>query len=618
MSRRFDDRDLSEEQKTKALARADLARLDSEARTKAPWGLKQQVSDELLIAYNSGLAYQKIFEQIGRVDYKTVEGWRQTLSKNQGDPFSLADRRGQGKLGSSIIPGEASDIILKLYLNPNRLKVSEVIRTARAVLKTRGISLDASDKTIRNFLKKWKKKNFDIWIFCRHGKSAWNDKCALYIERNYDVLEVGDILCMDGHKLNFEILNPFTGKPTRMILIVVYDMKSNFPIGWAIGLTENTQLILMAVRRAILRLGKLPRCVYMDNGRAFRSRFFTSVNFEESGIIGLFVRLNIYVILSWPYHGQSKTEERFNKELGELERLMPTCVGTDIESKPPRLKRGEEFHRSLYEKKMRGRGITTEASLRFIASWFDEYVQRPQRGHLEGKTPFEVFSKGRGPGVDPKDLRSLLMTYEIKRIGRNGIRFQGKNFYDQALYGRRHPVIIRYDLQDLNSILVYEKTGEFICEAFQPPKVHPAATALGTASDRALLKEQIQLKRRQERDTTLFARDFLEHHVIPEHYKYLEQNGLSLTSPFEPKKMPEIQPPSREEIDRQVAEIENYEYVHKPIFQSEDERYAWLLRELAENKQISEEDQEFIREFEMLMGDGRREYWGTYKSAVGL
>lgn len=614
-SSKFDN--LSEKQKENALAKADLLRLYMEKRKNAPWGQKKAVCDEFLIAYNSGIPYPELFMKLDKVKYQTIEGWLQKMNRNGGDPLCLADQRGHTRRGSSIISREEAEIFIKIALNPNRPKISEVIRIARAVMKTKGIDTSAKSRTIRNFLNEWKKKHFDIWVFHRQGSQAWNTKCAYYIERDYSLLNVGDVLVADGHKLNFKILNPFSGKPTRMMLIVINDMKSNFPLGWAIGLTENVQIIHLALRRAILRLGKFPKVLYLDNGKAFRAKFFTSVNFEESGILGLYKRLGLHVIFAWSYHGQSKTIERFYGIFGELERLMPTYIGTDIDSQPPRLKRGEKLHRTVYEKKMYGKGITIETAHKIIAAWFDEYAQRSQRGHLKGRTPFEVFEKGRGPGVDPKDLCELMMTYEIKKIGRNGVRFQGKNFYDQALYGRRHPVVIKYDLLNLNSILIYEKNGEFICEAFQTPKVHPAATALGNDEDRALLKERIEMKRRQEKESSLFARDFLENHVLPEHAQYLEQQGLSLTEPFQRKNKSEIPMQTEEELAADIAQIKNYKHHYKPIFSNEVERYQWVLDQVSQGLKISDEDQEFMEEYEAQMNTSEKNYWDTYKEIIG-
>jgi len=517
---------LSKKEEETAFAKADLLRFYMDTQAKAPWGKKRVKCDELLLAYNSGQAYPKLFEIIGTVDYKTIEGWEQRLNKNDGDTRCLADRRGYVRRGSCIVTEEQARILVRCALNPNRLKISEVIRVCRAIMNTKGIVNHASDGTYRNFFKSWKSKHYDVWVFNREGAKAWNDKVAFYIERDYNLINVGDVLVADGHTLNFEIINPWTGKLKRMILILWFDMKSSFPLGWEIMPTENTQAIASALRRAILRLGKYPKVAYMDNGKAFGARFFKGIDFEQEGFSGLFSRLNMKTIYAWPYHAQSKTVERFFGTFGELERLSPTYVGTSIDKQPPRLKRGEKLHQKVYEKRMQGWGISLEMAHKAIAAWLDEYVQRPQRGHLEGKTPLEVFVEGRGPGVDPLELRGLMMSSEVRTITRNGIRFLGEHYYDPALHGRKHSAVIRYDLQDKSAILVYDKGGEFICEARSMDKVHPAATALGNDEDKARLREQIEMKQGQKKAASASAKAFLEDEILPEHQRHMESMGF--------------------------------------------------------------------------------------------
>ena len=100
--------------------------------------------------------------------------------------------------------------------------------------------------------------------------------------------------------------DPETGKATRMTLLLFFDGASNHPLGWEIMPTENTDCISAAFRRTCLVLGKFPRVVYLDNGRAFRAKFFKGCpDFEQAGFLGLYKDLGCEVIHAWPYHGQS-------------------------------------------------------------------------------------------------------------------------------------------------------------------------------------------------------------------------------------------------------------------------------------------------------------------------
>lgn len=89
------------------------------------------------------------------------------------------------------------------------------------------------------------------------------------------MLDVGDILVADGHKLAFQVISPFTGKPCRATLVGFLDWKSTALVGYEIMLEENTQCIASALRNAIINLDMIPKVVYQDNGRAFRAKYFT-------------------------------------------------------------------------------------------------------------------------------------------------------------------------------------------------------------------------------------------------------------------------------------------------------------------------------------------------------
>lgn len=58
----------------------------------------------------------------------------------------------------------------------------------------------------------FKNNNYDQWVLARDGEKALSDKVEPYIKRDASLLEVGDILVADGHKLAFNVINPFTGK----------------------------------------------------------------------------------------------------------------------------------------------------------------------------------------------------------------------------------------------------------------------------------------------------------------------------------------------------------------------------------------------------------------------
>jgi putative transposase len=500
---------------------------------------------EFIRAWNSGLAWPELFEALGRrsLTWQAIEGWRGKL-KRTGDPLKLHDERSRWRRGQRVVNDQQLDIALRCALSPNRPRISEAIRTAWAVMHQRGIPNGSSASSYRRRIIEWRDSHYDIWVFAREGAKAWNDQCALQIERDMDKINVGDVLVADGKVLDFEIINPWTGRPKRMTMILWYDMRSNMVCGWEIMPTERTAAINAALRRAIITLGKIPQVAYLDNGKAFGARFFEGQ--PLTGVTGVYKTLGIQVVHTWPYHGQSKPVERFFGTFGELERMAPTYVGGSVDAKPPRLHRGERLHRRLHETFTGGAGVTLEQAHRAIAAWFDAYARRPQSSdsHLRGQCPLEVFEAGRGPGIDPLELRFLMMAHTITATRKSAIRFLGRTYHHEALGGIRHPVEIRYDLQDPSAIVVlHPDSGELICEACAQGGCHPMASILGTDEDREHLSEMIRRKKSQEKDAASFARDTLENSVLPEMRRQHEALGITLQGPAPKPALPQLPPP---------------------------------------------------------------------------
>ena len=286
--------------------KADLLALYNRALATAEWGNKVTARLEFEQAYNSGLGWPHLYEQLGPVSWKTLEAWATKVRKHGNDCFFLADKRGAHLRGKCGLSEEQTEIFLRCVLRPNSPRISEAYRVARAVMLQKGVQDIQSESTFRRWLQRWKERNYHLWVFARKGAKAWNDQCAMYLERNMDLLNVGDVIVADGHNLNFEIINPWTGKAqNHMTLILFYDMASNMPLGWEIMPTENTAAISSALRRAVLRLGKYPRVIYLDNGKAFKSRFFRgSKSFDEAGYAGLYERMgcqnHLRLALPWP------------------------------------------------------------------------------------------------------------------------------------------------------------------------------------------------------------------------------------------------------------------------------------------------------------------------------
>lgn len=226
---------------------------------------------------------------------------------------------------------------------------------------------------------------------------------------------------------------------------------------------------------------------------------------------------------------------------------MPSYTGYDIAHKPARMMRGEKMHRKLYEK-MGARPLTLEETKLQVARWFEEYKARPQfRTHLHGATPGAVMEAGRGPGLTPEEMQRLtllMMQKEVRTITKDGIRINGRLYWHEALFSRRHPVLVRYD-EYLNpfSVFVYTLDGTFLCEALDREHhriacgLHPVARVLGTAEQQEDFRAAAELKQGQKKQSFAGITKMLNADVLPE----AQARVLSVTQ-LQPRPLPEARP----------------------------------------------------------------------------
>jgi len=450
-------------------------------------------------AYNTDRLLPHIYNVVGKRSWKTLDRWARLLREAGGDCSVLVPGYRLRKRRPERVTELEASVLLKLLLKQERIKIGTAIHYAKWIIEREGAESPSSPSTLRRFVENFKRTHADIWTLARHGEKALKDKVLPFLERDTSLFKVGDCLVADGHKMNFKVINPFTGRPCRPTLVLWMDWASRDVCGYTIMPTEDIYAIHDSLRRAILKLGKIPKYVLLDNGKAFKARVFT-----EEGFRGLYGRLGIQTYFARPYEARTKPVERFFGTLGtQFERLMTSYTGASIADKPARMMRNEKFMQTLSPEKI----PTIEEVSRRLDAWIEYYRRRPHGG-LKGKSPMEVFEAGKGPGVPEDRLRFLMMFQEKKRIGRNGIRFLHHYYWHEKLFGLRDRVNIRYDLSDLTRILVYDRNWAFICTAKRTEKVDPLYRLHGgkEAASYPEFKHRLKEQRRLLTDTKKLVR----------------------------------------------------------------------------------------------------------------
>ena len=580
---------ISFKQREMALAKYDLVRIWNDYRLEEKQkGVSKKVADsEFLTTYNTGLLYSKIFNVVGKVSIGALYRWKALLEDKNDWTVLIGNYNytAKGCYRTSLSENEIK-IFLNILLSPNKFSIGRAITLTQYILKEKNAENIPTEVTFRRYAKWYKANNLDKWTLARDGMKALKDKVEPYIVRDTSMLEVGQVLVADGHTLNFQVINPFTGKPSRATLIGFLDWKSGGLVGYDIMLEENTQNIASALRNAILTMDKIPEYVYQDNGRAFKSKFFNGDSkFEELGFTGIYEKLGIKPVYATPYNARAKVIERFFLDFQEsFEKLMPSYIGTSIDNKPAYMNRNEKLHKQIHEQKANF-VPTIEQALILVREWLKFKHSQPCPNDRT-KTIQQMLDSIQRQNINESQLDDLMMATEIKHIGRNGIRFLKADYFNDALYGIREKCIIKYNLNDLSYIKIYSIKGEFLCRADRVTATHPLAHLMGEVKDIEDYKQKIR-KQKQLQNKTLKA--------VKQHFS-LEDIDLIKSKLIEAEiNAEEIPIIEKQEIKKEKEkQPENYVQNRKrPIFKDNYERYEWHMK----NGCIGNEDRQWLSEY---------------------
>ena len=577
-----------EKAKQNALAKLDLIRKWQEFRRKAI--NKLQADYDFVKLHNSSNSY--LFNVLGKISRGSLHRWKASLDGTE-DYTRLIPNYKYVSINEyrTCLTDEEIKIFMGLLLHPNRICIGKAIALTKYKLKEQGQSFIPADITFRRYAKWFKDNNYDKWVLARDGEKALSDKVEPYIKRDASLLDVGDILVADGHKLAFQVINPFTGKPCRATLVGFLDWKSTALVGYEIMLEENTQCIASALRNAIINLDMIPKIVYQDNGRAFRAKYFTDdKGFGELGFYGLYAKLGIETVFARPYNARSKVIERFFKEFQEgFEKLMPSYVGSSIINKPAYLKRNENFHKNLHQDYV----PTIEETIKMIDMWLKFKNSQPCT-NAPNMTIAEVLENRKKQNIDKSLLDDLMLATEVKTIQRNGVRFLNCDYFDERLYGLRGKVLVKYNLFDLTSVKVFTPKGEYLCTAERVTETHPMAKILGTVEDLEDYKQKIQKQQKLKRKTINSVKKLLTNDEI----KFLECHSEFISESATPETLKQVQGDNKFKPRSNGVQKINNGAKSLPIFKNNSEKYEYLIKHNPSDTWIAEFKQ--TKEYKLL------------------
>ena len=195
--------------------------------------------------------------------------------------------------------------------------------------------------------------------------------------------------------------------------------------------------------------------------------------------------------------------------------------------------------------------------------------------------------------INPRELDDLMLAQEIKTITSQGIRFLKTDYYNDALYGLRQKVIIKYSLFDLSHINIYSVSGKFLCRAERIILTHPLAKYTGEIKDIEDYKQKIQKQKQLKNKTIKACKEFLnieDLEILECEIADCEQRAERSAYPFvasnqAEEKEEEFLPPQiipnseiKNEKINQKQKKEKYNPAVRPLFKTSRERYEYLMK----------------------------------------
>lgn len=482
---------------------------------------------EFVDMVNSRLICEEEQETVGNVSFATLERWDKRL-RDCGELMSaLAPERKKSNTAPTTLTEEQQDILLKIirnhYCQPVQPTLADTLRVVEAVFRAAGKEVPGEAKC-RRFMLGWIEKNAALVEGARRGVKSMKDKFMPYVDRDPESIQFLDVWVADGHVMNFQVEYTVpdksgrevtkTGRPT---MIGWQDMRTGAIMGFELMMTENTMCVASSFRLACMNAAVmcgstqsavLPRMVYLDNGRAFKNKFFNETVNLKNSVGGLFEQLKEYgfqgVQYALPYNAQTKTIERSWRNFLEVEKQAVYYTGDCIDNKPAYLMRNETWQREALQNEVNRKGmLTLSGAYAMIERWVAEYNARTGNGkYLAGNSPMGLAQQ-QLPDVDLKGrilgestLSYMIMQRRTCTIKRNGVQINGAWYYnarEMAMLPKGEvDVIVKYDMFHTDKVYVFRTDGEFWCEAgyFIGQKVH-AMYKLGSDADQKKAKAAI-------------------------------------------------------------------------------------------------------------------------------
>ena len=463
---------------------------------------------ELARTYNRTNAGEELTEQ-------NYYSWIDKLDKDENgvpvwDRLKLAPNVTGRKSCGFKGPEEFEKILHGIYLNRNQFGVQVCYNEAVKLFRKNHPEL--SDVALPDVYhcRYWLKKTPEaVKIMGREGETAYTNKVAPYIRRDWSKVKVNQCWFADNRKFDIMVRKFNEDKnrweAVRPWVCAFSDSKSWKIVGWSIGTDSiDSRVVINTFARAIHDYGE-PASVYFDNGGDFQKRGFSQpVQFDQNGPkFSILEKLGILLHTSNPYNGRAKTIERiFGNHSRRFDRRFACYLGNRPAVRPE--------NAAMYSK---GDNVMFLPSLQEFTEefekWLAEYQNTPSRSKIlnggivpanqPGLSPEQAFAQlpriTRPKRSEEEYKRCFLLPLdELRKVMRGGaVVIDKQDYVSDALYEYLdRKVMVQIDLVNRDHVYAFTPEGKYIAECIRPGTV-PALVE--SEEDKKLLADEMQRQR---------------------------------------------------------------------------------------------------------------------------
>lgn len=438
-----------------------------------------------------------------KVSEKTVYNWKKRVAGfNRSNWLPALAPRHVGRTVEADCSPEAWDVLRTFYFRAEAPDFSACYRQAESIAKKQGWTLPPA----RTMERRIKGIPHIVHVLSREGVEAAARLYPAQI-RDRSVFHACEAVNADGHKWDVFVKYP-DGTIDRPIMVGFQDVYSGKLLSWRFCRTENKETVLLAFGDLVTDWG-IPRDAYLDNGRAFASKWFTGgtpnryrFKHKENDPLGILVKLGVNVHWTTPYHGQAKPIERAWRDFAREYAKHPAFAGAYVGNKPDA--KPENYG---------SKAIPFDDFEKIVAEGVQEHNARKGRKSrlCGGRYSFDdvftaSFEQHEIKQATDEQSRFWLLAAEGVKIRKNAqIELMGNAYWcDELIDLIGHDAVIRFDIDDLYAgVHVYRLDGAYVGLAeciratgfndADAARKHARAKADWKKAQKALLNAEVRL-----------------------------------------------------------------------------------------------------------------------------